>query len=305
MSNRQQPTYRGVYCPVFTPFTTTGELDLDGAGIIYDHLIAGGVDGIVILGSMGEFQAIPPADRQRLIRFARSHVGDRCRLIVGTGGTAVSEVVELTQFAEEAGADAAMIVPPYYAPVTEPAVRAYYQAVLAETGIDVLLYNFPARTGYDLSPRVVGELARSNERIVGLKDTVDSISHTRAVINEVVPHRPEFAVFSGFDEYIFVNLLSGGAGMVNGLTNLIPGTFRRAYDAYHAGDLETMREIQAMLVKLMPLYTVAPNFVAAFKYAISLLLPGVQPPCAPPEPPLSPELQPVVRELLSDAGLSW
>lgn len=305
MSDTQRTPYRGIYCPVFTPFNASGELDLSAAGLIYDHLIAGGVDGIVILGSMGEFQAIPTEDRHRLIRFAVEHVGGRCRLIAGTGGTTVADVVALTRFAEGAGADAVMIVPPYYAPLTEPAILRYYEAILAQTRIDVLLYNFPARTGYDLTPRIAGELARDHEQIVGLKDTVDSVSHTRAVINEVLPDRPDFSVFSGFDEYIFVNLLSGGGGLVNGLTNLIPGTFRRAYDAYQADDIHAMREIQALLVKLMPLYTVAPNFVAAFKYAMSLLLAGVEPYCAPPEPQLPPDLQAAVRDVLSSAGLSW
>ncbi|MFW5689036.1 MAG: dihydrodipicolinate synthase family protein [Spirochaetota bacterium] len=303
MNYARETDYRGVFCPVFTPFRESGEVDVEAAGVLYDHLIEGGVDGIVILGSMGEFQAIPLAERHRLIRFAVEHVRGRCKLIVGTGGTVLEDVTALTRFSEEAGADAVMSIPPYYAPVTDEGVLAYYDAIADASKLPVLLYNFPARTGYGIPARIVGELARRHEQIVGLKDTVDSISHTREVIREVLSHRRDFAVLSGFDEYIFVNLLSGGAGTVNGLTNLVPALFRRGFDAFEAGDLATMQEVQALVVKLMALYTLGPNFVATFKYAISRLIPAVKPLCAPPEPPLDPERRRTLDALLDETGV--
>ncbi len=304
MSATNVPKYSGVFCPAITPFDESGRIDFTAAGELYDHLIRGEIDGIVVLGSIGEFQGIESEAAKRLIRFAVDHVAGRCRVVAGTGGTVVADVVERTRYAEEAGADAAMIIPPYYAPVTDEGLLAHYGAIATATTIDLLLYNFPGRTGYGISPEIIRELASRHERIVGLKDTVDSISHTRAVINAVLPSRPDFAVLSGFDEYIFVNLLSGGAGTVNGLTNLFPGLFRRAFDAYANDDLATMREVQAALVGLMQLYTIAPNFVATFKYAASLIVPGVSPACAPPEVSLGDAHRDAVHELLGDLG-SW
>ncbi len=304
MMENDRPKYRGVFCPAVTPLDAEGRIDLEAAGKLYDHLIAGGLDGIVVLGSIGEFQAIDAEEKRRLIRFAVGHAAGRCKVIVGTGGTVMREVVELTRFAEDEGADAAMIIPPYYFPVGEAGLLNYYGTVAEAVEIDILLYSFPARTGYELPVEVIAELADSHPNIVGIKDTIDSISHTRAIVRAIEGRRSDFAVLSGFDEYIYVNLLGGGAGTVNGLTNLVPRLFREAFDAFDSRDAVRMHEIQLRINALMPIYTAAPNFVATFKYAASLVVPGVTPHCAAPERTLTPPEQHSVQVLLGEAGIT-
>lgn len=303
MNETKTRKYEGVYCPAVTPFDERGDIDLAAAGNLYDHLIAGGIDGIVILGSIGEFQTVTMQAKHRLIDFAVSHIADRCALIVGTGGTVISEVIELTNYAREAGADAAMIIPPYYAPLTPEAILNHYAAVATAVDFDILLYNFPWRTGYDIPASVVRDLAETHGNIVGIKDTVDTMSHTREVINAVLPVRPEFSVLSGFDEYLYPNVLAGGAGTVNGLTNLVPAVFRRGFDAYSRGDLATMQETQRTVGRLMALYSAGPNFVATFKYAATLFVPQLRPFCGPPEQTLPADTQKAVRELLAELGI--
>ncbi len=304
MMDNARPKYRGVFCPAVTPLDGEGRVDLEAAGTLYEHLIAGGLDGIVVLGSIGEFQAIDPEEKRRLIRFAVDHAAGRCKIIAGTGGTVMREVVDLTRFAEDAGADAAMIIPPYYFPVGEVGLLNYYGTVAEAVEMDILLYSFPARTGYELPVDVIAELAGSYANIIGIKDTIDSISHTRAIVNAIADRRSDFAVLSGFDEYIYVNLLGGGAGTVNGLTNLVPRLFREAFDAFDSRDAGRMHEIQMRINALMPIYTAAPNFVATFKYAASLVIPGMQPHCAPPERSLTPPEQHTVQVLLGEAGIT-
>lgn len=304
MMENARPKYRGVFCPAVTPLDAEGRIDLEAAGKLYDHLIAGGLDGIVVLGSIGEFQALESEEKRRLIRFAADHAGRRCKVIAGTGGTVMREVVDLTRFAEDAGADAAMIIPPYYFPVGDVGLLNYYGAVADAVEMDILLYSFPARTGYELPVEVVAELADSRPNVMGIKDTIDSISHTRAIVNAVAGRRSDFAVLSGFDEYIYVNLLGGGAGTVNGLTNLVPGLFRDAFHAFDSRDVGRMHEIQMRINTLMPIYTTAPNFVATFKYAASLIIPGMQPHCAPPERSLTPREQHSVQVFLGEAGIT-
>ncbi|MFW6387760.1 MAG: dihydrodipicolinate synthase family protein [bacterium] len=303
MSENTPPRYRGVHCPVITPFDEAGNVDLEAAATLYDHLIGGGIDGIVILGSIGEFQSIPTEEKRRLIRFAVDHVAGRAAVIAGTGGTVAGEVVELTRFAAESGADAAIIIPPYYSPLGPQALLNFYRAVAGAVDLDVLLYSFPARAGYSLPATVVRTLADEFSNIVGIKDTEDSMSHTRDVLNAVSEAHPRFSVLTGFDEYMYANLLGGGAGTVNGLTNLVPALFRKGFDAFEAGDISTMKQVQVTVNHLMPLYTAAPNFVATFKYAASRMLPGVKPNCAAPEPALAESERRAVDGLLADNGL--
>lgn len=303
MTEKTPHRYRGIYCPAITPFDESGSVDLEAAGTLYDHLIDGGIDGIVILGSIGEFQSIPVEEKRRLIRFAVDHVAGRAAVIVGTGGTVVSEVIELTRFAAETGADAAIIIPPYYSPVGPEALLNFYRAVAGAVDLDLLLYSFPARAGYAIPAAVVRTLADEYPTIVGLKDTEDSMSHTRDVLNALSEAHPGFSVLTGFDEYMYTNLLGGGAGTVNGLTNLVPGLFREGFDAFEAGDISTMKQVQVKVNHLMPLYTATPNFVATFKYAASLMLPGIKPNCAAPETALCESEKRAVDLLLSDTGL--
>ena len=304
MMENLRPKYRGVFCPAVTPLDEEGCVDLEAAGKLYEHLIAGGLDGIVVLGSIGEFQAIDAEEKRRLIRFAVEHAAGRCKVIAGTGATVTQEVIDLTRYAEEAGADAAMIIPPYYFPVGEVGLLNHYGAVAEAVEMDILLYSFPARAGYELPVKVIADLAESYPNIMGIKDTIDSISHTRAIINALAGRRSDFAVLSGFDEYIYANLLGGGDGTVNGLTNLVPRLFREAFDAFDSRDAGRMHEIQMRINALMPIYTAAPNFVATFKYAASLVIPGMQPHCAPPERSLTPPEQHTVQVLLGEAGIT-
>ena len=293
----------GVFTPMVTAFDSEGRVDYDSNRRIVEHVIAGGVDGVLFLGSIGEFFALTEEEKRGFLRFAVESVAGRAAVLVGTGGTVVREVVERTRFAAEAGADAAVVISPYYFQLDQESLYRYYAEVAAASELPVLLYNFPDRTGASLSPELVVRLAEDFETIAGIKDTVDSISHTRAVLEAVKPRRADFAVLSGFDEYLVANLLAGGDGLIGGLSNVAPALHAGLRDAFRRGDLAALADLHKRLNVLMGLYAITQPFVGAIKAAVSLVVEGVSAACRPPAAAPTPEQFAAIGRLLSRAGV--
>lgn len=274
--------YNGIYTPSVTLLTESGEIDYSGMQKHIDTLISGGVNGILFLGSIGEFYAFTLQEKKALINFAVKAVDNRVNVIIGTGSTIMAEVIELTQYAKEAGADAAMLIAPYYFGPSHQTALKFFGDVANSVDLPIFLYNFPARNGIDLTPELVKELATQYSNIVGIKDTVDCISHTRKIIQTVRPHRPDFVVFSGFDEYYVANRISGGNGILSGLTNVTPDLFAELHKAYENNDFATVNRLGSKVVTLMKLYDVADFFVngikASIKFQGATLLPDSREP---------------------------
>ena len=184
------------------------------------------------------------------------------------GDTNLDNVKALAAESEAAGVDALLAVSPYYFGPSPDCAKRYFSAVAKATTLPVILYNFPARTGNDLTPELVAELAGENPNIVGIKDTVDTISHTRKVIAAVRKVNPSFSVLSGFDEYYIVNRISGGNGVLSGLTNVEPETFVKLHRAWEAGDHAAVVEAAERVSYLMRLYDTADLFISAIKGAV-------------------------------------
>ncbi len=294
---------QGIFTPMITIFDAEGRLDFQGNERLIDRLIENGVDGILFLGSIGEFFNLSMAEKRAMVDFAVRTVGKRAAVLIGTGGTVVAEVVELTQYAQKAGADYTVAISPYYFKLDEESIYRYYAEIARSSDLPLLLYNFPDRTAMDLSPQLVLKLAKDFPNIVGIKDTVDNISHTRKLIRTVKSERPDFAVFSGFDEYFIPNLMAGGDGLIGGLTNLAPQLFVQLYGAYRAKDLATVAELQERMNGLMALYDVSQPFVSAIKAAAACIVGGISPLARKPAGALNDEQLRRVRDILARAGL--
>ena len=174
--------FEGVFCPSITITNVDGTIDYDNWGKHLDHLIDAGIDGVLLFGSIGEFYAIAVKTKAEAVRFAVSKVAGRMKVLVGVGDTNLDNVRTLAAESEVAGADALVAVSPYYFGPSPDCAKRYFSAVAKATTLPVILYNFPARTGNDLTPELVADLAAENQNIIGIKDTVDTISHTRKVI---------------------------------------------------------------------------------------------------------------------------
>ena len=262
------PIFSGVICPSITITKDDGSIDYELWGRHLDHLVEAGVNGVLIFGSIGEFYAFPLEVKNQVVDFAVKHVAGRIKVFAGIGDTRLESVIDFAKFCEDVGVDALVVVSPYYFGPSDAAAKRYFGAVASATELPVVLYNFPPRTGSDLSPELVAEMAAEHPTIVGIKDTVDTISHTRKVIRAVHKVNPRFAVFSGFDEYYLVNRVSGGAGVICGMTNVEPETFARLHRAYESGDYATAIDAAQRISHLMALYDQADLFIAAIKGAV-------------------------------------
>ncbi|GJM55694.1 dihydrodipicolinate synthase family protein [Coriobacteriaceae bacterium] len=262
--------FDGVFCPSVTVTDDEGNLDLDLWGRHIDHLAEAGIDGVLLFGSIGEFYSVSLEDKKRAVSFAVERAAGRMKVFVGVGDTTFSNVLELSRHAARSGADAVLAVSPYYFGPSPQCAERYFGAIAEAQDLPVVLYNFPARTGTDLTPDLVASLAARHPAICGIKDTVDCISHTREVIGAVRAVNPEFSVLSGFDEYYLANRSSGGNGVLCGLTNAVPEVFSRMDKAYKAGDLAEAFACSQKISRYMAVYGCADLFVSAVKGAVAV-----------------------------------
>ena len=258
----------GVNSPVITIMEDTGKIDKQAMERHIDHLAASGLNGLLILGSLGEFYAFSLPEKKELVDLAVSAAKGRSKVIVGVGSTSLEDTLELAHYAEKAGADALNVVAPYYFAPSEAAMVEYFGRIAGAVKLPIQLYNFPARVGGDITPGVLTALAERHENIVSIKDTVDNISHTRSLIRAVKAVRPDFTVLSGFDEYYLVNRASGGDGVLCGLTNVVPELFVAYHGAYEAGDFGKTMAYAQKISRLMEIYTLTDLFVVAVKAAV-------------------------------------
>lgn len=253
--------------PAVTPFREDGSIDFESAGKLYDDLIEAGIDGVLVGGSIGEFFAQTVQQRAELARFAVKHVAGRIQVIVGTANMVSQEIITLSNTCLEAGVDAVMIVPPYYFAFGDDEMYAFFSRMAQEIHGPVYIYNFPDRTGYSISPAVVRRLAEENKNIVGIKDTITGMDHTRELIKAVKPVRPDFEVFSGFDDNFAHNVLSGGSGCIGGMSNVAPALCAGWAAAIRANDMEKSAAYQQKINRCMDIYSIGAPFVPYVKEA--------------------------------------
>jgi Dihydrodipicolinate synthase/N-acetylneuraminate lyase len=260
--------FKGIYTPSITILQKDGTFDFAHMEKHIDNLIEGGINGILFFGSIGEFFAFSKEEKKQLIDFAVKKVNRRVSVLIGIGGTIMEDVVDLAKYCKNAGADGVVVISPYYFGPTDSAAEIYFSGIAEAVDMPIMLYNFPARTGNDLSPDLVYKLAVKYRNIVAIKDTVDNISHTRKIIQKVKAVRPDFSVLSGYDEYYVVNRISGGDGVLCGLTNIEPQLFAALHTAYESGDFSVMQRCAKRVAKLMKLYDTTDLFVTGIKAGV-------------------------------------
>ena len=289
--------------PAVTPLNSDGTLDVQGCKNLYDHLILGGVDGILVLGSIGEFFALSMETKKQLISLAVKHVAHRVQLIIGTADMVYENVVELSRYALAEGADAVIVVPPFYFWLNGQSIEAYYDKLAADIDGKLYIYNFPDRTGYQIPADVIARLAMKHPNIVGCKDTISGMDHTREIIKAVKPLRPDFEVFSGFDDNFAHNVLSGGDGCIGGMSNLAPEITSKWVEAFENNDMTAVSEIQQKIDRMMSIYGVGMPFVPYIKRAMELRGIGVKSYATFPQPQVQPEDDEKLLAILQTEGL--
>lgn len=284
--------------PAVTAFDEKGNLDHEALKALYDHLIQGGVNGILILGSIGEFFAISMEKKKELISLAVKYINKRTKVLVGTASMDVDETIELSKYAYEQGADAVIVIAPYYFSLTDKSIEEYYDYLANECPGDLYIYNFPDRMGYDIAPDVVLKLKRKHKNIVGIKDTISGMDHTREIIKLLKPEYPDFEIYSGFDDNFAHNVLAGGDGCIGGLSNLVPEICHAWVRAFEDNNINKVTAIQKRIDKLMDIYQVGKPFVPYIKKAMEIRGIPVKDYCTFPLPRASEEEKLKLKEIM-------
>lgn len=284
-----------VLCAMITPFTEAGALDRAGAQELAARLVAEGCEGLVLNGTTGESPTTTDGEKAELITAVREAVGARVPLIAGVGTADTRHTTELALAAGKAGADAVLVVAPYYSRPPQEAVAAHFRAVADAAGLPVLLYDIPGRTGTRIEPETVLRLAE-HPRIVGVKDCSYDLLGAQKVLA-----RTELAYYAGCDEHNLALYAVGAAGCVSSVANAAPRQVRAVLDAFDAADTARARQLQLRATPLIESMMAAglPGTVTAKALLSRLGLPAgpVRAPLLPASPEVTAELHARFEEL--------
>ncbi len=255
----------GSTCALATPFRG-GAVDFDAFAKLIDFQLEGGTQALVVAGSTGEAHALDQAEYDGLLRQAVARTGGRMTILAGTGTANTRKTIESTKRAQSLGADAALVVAPYYVRPTQEGLLRHYTEVADHGGLPVVLYNVPGRTGCDLKPDVVAKLAL-HERIVGIKEAVGDAARVAAL---AALKSPKFVFLSGDDPTGMAAMLAGAEGVISVAANAAPRPFRALCDAARAGDRARAQVLHDALTPLFDLLGAEPNPIP-LKWALAHL----------------------------------
>jgi len=238
---------RGSIVALVTPMTANGDIDWPALDKIVDFHLDKGTDAIVAVGTTGESPTLDYDEHLDVIRAIINRVDGRIPVIAGTGANSTQEAIELTERAAKAGADACLLVTPYYNKPTQEGLYQHFKAIADAVDIPQILYNVPGRTACDMLPDTVLRLSQI-DNIVGIKEATGDLDRARELINKVPT---DFAVYSGDDATAIELILIGGQGNISVTANVAPSEMAELCRLGLHGDTEAARELQA---KLMPLH---------------------------------------------------
>lgn len=226
--------FSGAITAIVTPFSG-GEIDEEAYRDLINFLIDNGVSGIVPCGTTGESATLTHAEHERVIDITVETVAGRIPVIAGTGSNSTSEAIRLTRHAKEAGADAALLITPYYNKPTQRGLYEHYQAVAGACDIPLLLYNVPGRTGVNMSAETVVELSRI-ETIVGIKEASGDLVKCSRIVRDTPD---DFCLLSGEDALNLPLLCCGATGAISVTANILPAQLTAMIRAWDTGDTKT------------------------------------------------------------------
>ncbi len=254
---------RGIIPPMVTPLRDRDDLDLAGLERLVEHILAGGVSGLFILGTTGEGPGLSYRLRRDLITRVCRQVKKRMPVLVGITDTSFVESVELARYAALKGADAVVVAPPYYLPEAQPELQEYLDHLVPELPLPLFLYNIPSLTKVHLELETVRR-ALDEPRIIGFKDSSGDLAYFKNVA-EIVKQRPDWSLLSGPEELLIDTLQLGGHGGVNGGANIFPQLYVKLYEAFQAGNIAHAQELQKQIRR------VSDSFYRIGKYSSSII----------------------------------
>ena len=242
------PLFTGVCTALVTPFIND-KINYPLLRVLLQRQLDARIPAVVLAGTTGESPTLSDDEKLEMIRVAKDHVGDSMKIIAGTGSNNTAHTAELSLAAQEAGADALLVVSPYYNKATPAGLYAHYLTVAHAVSIPVILYNVPSRTGVDIPVSVYQRLARI-PNIVGVKEASTNIAKITQIRNAC---GDEFALWSGCDELTVPAIAMGAKGVISVASNVIPSQMRDMVSAALDGDMDTASDLQCRLAPLLEL----------------------------------------------------
>lgn len=238
---------RGSICPVVTPFTDSGAIDEKAFVELINWQIDSGSHGISVTGTSGEPSSLTIAERKRVMELAKETIAGRVFFAPGTGSTNHDETMELTKYAEELGADAAMVIVPYYNRPNQEALYQHFKTVADSVTTPIIIYNIPGRSAVNMEVSTMKRLVEDCPNIIGVKEANKDFEHVNRVLLNC---GRDFLLFSGIELLCYPMLAIGGAGFISATSNVEPTKVAELYNAWVAGDVARAQDLH---FELMPL----------------------------------------------------
>lgn len=299
MEKKQGFRPKGIIPAVITPLTKEGKLNEKALRQLINYLIDGGVHGLFVVGTTGEFYGLTPEEKRDIFRITVEETKGRVPVYAGTNGITTRETVMLTQIAEECKADAVSVLTPMFLSPSQDQLYRHYQTIASNTSLPVVLYNNPPKTSVNLAPATVAKLAEI-PNIAGIKDSSGDMTVTAEYIR-LTRHIDDFSVLMGRDTLIYAALCHGATGSIASGANVAPGLCVEIYDKFMSGDLQGSLEAQFTLAPLRLAFTLG-TFPAVIKESLTLL--GIDAgPCMEPAGPMTNDEREKLKKVLTDMGV--
>jgi 4-hydroxy-tetrahydrodipicolinate synthase len=288
----------GSYPPLLTPFRN-GQLELRKFAELVERQVREGSHGVVVCGTTGEPSSLTSDERTELVRVAVEVVAKRVPVVAATGSQSFAETVELTKQAENAGADAILVVTPYYCKPSQRGLVEYFVSVAQRTALPFLIYHIPGRAAVSVTPATVLRIAERCPNLVGIKHASNDLEFVTKLLADL---GPEFRIFCGLEALSLPMLVVGARGLMNAVGNLAPTRVAALYEAVDQGDLEAARKLHAALFELNQSIFLDTNPVP-LKYMMNRLGLLDSPELRLPLVPLDEEQKRILDPILARAGL--
>ena len=257
--------FKGCGTAIATPFTEDG-VNFEEFGKLLEDQIEAGVDAIIVCGTTGESATMSEKEKKETIKFAIDKIAKRTKVVVGTGSNNTKSAIEISKFAEEAGADALLIVTPYYNKTTQKGLIAHFKAIAREVSLPIIMYSVSSRTGVNITPETCLELSKV-DNIVAIKEASGNISQVAKI---AALCGDNLDIYSGNDDQIIPVLSLGGKGVISVLSNVMPKYTHRMTYKYFNGEQEEATKMQLDVIDIIDALFSEVNPIPV-KYALNLM----------------------------------
>ena len=261
----KETIFKGCGTAIATPFTEEG-VNFEEFGRLLEDQVKEGVDAIIVCGTTGESSTMSEQERKETIKFAIEKVGKRVKVIAGTGSNNTKSAIEMSKYAESAGADALLVVTPYYNKTTQKGLVEHYKAIAKEVSLPIIMYSVASRTGVNIAPETCLELSKI-DNIVAIKEASGNISQVAKIASMCGDN---LDIYSGNDDQIIPVLSLGGKGVISVLSNVMPKYTSEMTHKYFNGEQEEACKMQLEVIDLIDALFSEVNPIPV-KYALNLM----------------------------------